>query len=472
MTSLNKDINLQHQPQNPHFIFSLFISPLEMNNLKKWVYKVSSDEWLYPYLDPFYNSLVNLIPSYITPNILTLAGFFSSLLSYYFSPNPLLFALFLFLYMVLDTLDGKQARKTLSSSPLGELFDHFCDSISNVLLTSALLHIFHIDNYSIHLSFILINNLLFQNEHLKAFLNHNKNIHFSRHFGPTQIIFYTLAISIFQFLFDFDFSLEESQSDILVYILKFFYYLIFLNNSEYFIKYKHFNLHNVFLNLSNAISFFFLASSNHYLLHGILFNLTTIDLMISKMASCNLHFIYNLIVWIGLLLPNSTYFILPIYFIIILYHLSTGLNLPILRPIIKIFVSGYYDGLHYGHINSLKEASQYGHRLIVGVHSDEDSQKYKNKKPMINGDIRCQKIEELPFVYMVIKDCQQIFDEEFIKKYQINFIGLSDEYLYSDGTVHPSYEYVQKNNKMIIIPRTPGISSSLLREQKITRIKE
>jgi phosphatidylglycerophosphate synthase len=36
----------------------------------------------------------------------------------------------LFVYQSLDAIDGKQARRTNSSSPLGELFDHGCDAIS------------------------------------------------------------------------------------------------------------------------------------------------------------------------------------------------------------------------------------------------------------------------------------------------------------------------------------------------------
>ena len=35
----------------------------------------------------------------------------------------------------MDNLDGKQARKTKSSSPLGTLFDHCCDSITTYLIT-------------------------------------------------------------------------------------------------------------------------------------------------------------------------------------------------------------------------------------------------------------------------------------------------------------------------------------------------
>jgi phosphatidylglycerophosphate synthase len=36
---------------------------------------------------------------------------------------------------MLDEMDGKQARKTGNSSPLGLLFDHGCDSFTTALLT-------------------------------------------------------------------------------------------------------------------------------------------------------------------------------------------------------------------------------------------------------------------------------------------------------------------------------------------------
>ena len=38
-------------------------------------------------------------------------------------------------YRVLDEMDGKQARKTGNSSPLGLLFDHGCDAFSAALVT-------------------------------------------------------------------------------------------------------------------------------------------------------------------------------------------------------------------------------------------------------------------------------------------------------------------------------------------------
>eukprot|EP01126_Amoeba_proteus_P047022 TRINITY_DN5345_c0_g1_i2.p1 TRINITY_DN5345_c0_g1~~TRINITY_DN5345_c0_g1_i2.p1 ORF type:complete len:340 (-),score=31.85 TRINITY_DN5345_c0_g1_i2:52-1071(-) len=52
-------------------------------------------------------------------------------------PRPwfIFFAFNIFFYQLMDNLDGKQARKTASSSALGELFDHGCDSLYMMLTT-------------------------------------------------------------------------------------------------------------------------------------------------------------------------------------------------------------------------------------------------------------------------------------------------------------------------------------------------
>jgi phosphatidylglycerophosphate synthase len=39
----------------------------------------------------------------------------------------------MFVYQTLDAVDGKQARRTGTSSPLGQLFDHGCDGINTLL---------------------------------------------------------------------------------------------------------------------------------------------------------------------------------------------------------------------------------------------------------------------------------------------------------------------------------------------------
>ena len=39
-------------------------------------------------------------------------------------------------YQTLDAVDGKQARRTNTSSPLGQLFDHGCDAMSTSIVFS------------------------------------------------------------------------------------------------------------------------------------------------------------------------------------------------------------------------------------------------------------------------------------------------------------------------------------------------
>lgn len=43
------------------------------------------------------------------------------------------------IYRILDEMDGKQARRTGNSSPLGLLFDHGCDSMTAGLFSLMIL---------------------------------------------------------------------------------------------------------------------------------------------------------------------------------------------------------------------------------------------------------------------------------------------------------------------------------------------
>ncbi|KAK4763738.1 hypothetical protein SAY87_013176 [Trapa incisa] len=92
---------------------------------------------------PFWARCVNFFPLWMPPNGITLTGFMflvtSALIGYIYSPHldsppprwvHLAHGLLLFLYQTFDAVDGKQARRTSSSSPLGELFDHGCDALA------------------------------------------------------------------------------------------------------------------------------------------------------------------------------------------------------------------------------------------------------------------------------------------------------------------------------------------------------
>jgi len=55
----------------------------------------------------------------------------------------------IFVYQNLDNLDGKQARRTRTGSPLGMLFDHGVDSLVSFMITLQILEIIRMRNFNI-----------------------------------------------------------------------------------------------------------------------------------------------------------------------------------------------------------------------------------------------------------------------------------------------------------------------------------
>ncbi|XP_056646305.1 cholinephosphotransferase 1 isoform X4 [Diorhabda carinulata] len=123
------------------------LSEVQLKKLGEHEYSCQSHSLLDKILQPYWSWLVLKVPIWLAPNLITIVGLciniFTSLLLTWYSPDAkieaprwacALCALGLFIYQSLDAIDGKQARRTNSSNPLGELFDHGCDSISTVFV--------------------------------------------------------------------------------------------------------------------------------------------------------------------------------------------------------------------------------------------------------------------------------------------------------------------------------------------------
>ncbi|GAA6044094.1 hypothetical protein JCM8097_008431 [Rhodosporidiobolus ruineniae] len=85
----------------------------------------------------------SFMPPWLAPNCITLIGFFAVVLNFVcvwvfvpdlVGPGPSWVygtcALGLFFYQTMDNIDGKQARRTGTGSPMGEMFDHGCDTLN------------------------------------------------------------------------------------------------------------------------------------------------------------------------------------------------------------------------------------------------------------------------------------------------------------------------------------------------------
>ncbi|XP_066992925.2 choline/ethanolaminephosphotransferase 1 isoform X4 [Anabrus simplex] len=132
---------------NMWFYKERLLSSGQLKRLSEHRYSCTSVSLLDPLLQPWWNWLVSKLPLWLAPNLITVSGLIVNILTtlilVWYSPDAkeeaprwacFICALGLFVYQSLDAIDGKQARRTGTSTPLGELFDHGCDSISTVFV--------------------------------------------------------------------------------------------------------------------------------------------------------------------------------------------------------------------------------------------------------------------------------------------------------------------------------------------------
>ncbi|KAL7750459.1 hypothetical protein RI367_004233 [Sorochytrium milnesiophthora] len=121
-----------------------YLSDQALDNLRLYRYSAVDKSPVSKYiLRPYWEWATTLFPMWMAPNLITLIGFSFVWINFLFlliwvpdmeGPGPswlyFSFALGIWLYSTFDNVDGKQARRTGSSSPLGELFDHGCDALN------------------------------------------------------------------------------------------------------------------------------------------------------------------------------------------------------------------------------------------------------------------------------------------------------------------------------------------------------
>ena len=131
-----------------------------------------------------------------------------------------------------------------------------------------------------------------------------------------------------------------------------------------------------------------------------------------------------------------------------------------------ILTVGVYDMLHIGHILLFKHAKEIGDRLVVAVQDGDFIQKYKPGTRMVyTTEERMYMVSAIKYVDEVVvyrdvdKDIQNIDFDVFAK---------------GPDQMHEGFQRAVKwceehGKDVVVIPRTEGISSTMLREY--TKIK-
>ena len=124
----------------------------------------------------------------------------------------------------------------------------------------------------------------------------------------------------------------------------------------------------------------------------------------------------------------------------------------------KVITYGTYDLLHQGHINLLRRAKELGDYLIVGVTSDS----FDRGRGKLN--VRNNVLERVAAVKatgyadeVIIEDYlgQKIDD---IQKYDVDIFAIGSDWV-------GKFDYLNEYCKVVYLPRTEGISSTMLRAE-------
>lgn len=131
----------------------------------------------------------------------------------------------------------------------------------------------------------------------------------------------------------------------------------------------------------------------------------------------------------------------------------------------RVITYGTYDLLHQGHINLLRRAKELGDYLIVGVTNDSFDRNRGKLNVRNNVLERVEAVKATGYAdRVIIEDYvgQKIDD---IQKYNVDIFAIGSDW---EG----KFDYLNEFCKVVYLPRTEGISSTMLRNdsQEVVRI--
>ena len=115
--------------------------------------------------------------------------------------------------------------------------------------------------------------------------------------------------------------------------------------------------------------------------------------------------------------------------------------------------------IHHGHVRLLRAAKEYGY-VIVALTTDDEIRTQKGYEPELDFNARREVIEAIRFVDEVVP-CRWLIDDAFLNKHQIDLL------IHGSDNSNPI-----SHDRLLVLPRTNGISSSILRGRVLKVISD
>lgn len=123
----------------------------------------------------------------------------------------------------------------------------------------------------------------------------------------------------------------------------------------------------------------------------------------------------------------------------------------------RFITYGTFDLLHYGHINLLRRAKQYGDYLIVALSTDDFNWNQKRKKCYFSFDKRKALLEAIRYVDLVIPE--ESWDQKVtdVREYHIDTFVMGDDW-------KGEFDFLQDEGvDVVYLPRTPEVSTTQIK---------
>lgn len=128
-----------------------------------------------------------------------------------------------------------------------------------------------------------------------------------------------------------------------------------------------------------------------------------------------------------------------------------------------VFTNGVFDLLHPGHIDVLLAARKQGDALVVGVNSDASVRRLKGE----TRPVRTERDRALVLAALAMVDAVVVFDQdtplELIKALEPDVLVKGGDY--TEATVVGAPEVRARGGKVVIVPLTPGQSTTAIVEK-------
>lgn len=123
----------------------------------------------------------------------------------------------------------------------------------------------------------------------------------------------------------------------------------------------------------------------------------------------------------------------------------------------RVITYGTFDLLHYGHINLLRRAKQYGDYLIVALSTDEFNL-LKGKKSFFDYEKRKQLLEAIRYVDLVIPESSWEQKIDDVKTYHVDTFVMGNDWT-------GKFDYLKEYCDVVYLERTPEVSTTMIKEQ-------